>query len=204
MCRARTRNTDVRRRRSYYYGFGKGNSIHAYTPEEWGLGGSSASSASNSTHSLAILILVGAVIAVPAILAPIWLVVGVLKLNIGAVLLCLLCTLLFTGGWFFVLKSIRGEFQARKLRRARGLPKPWYAVTDDQARTWFEERPGSLAITRENFPNSSTPFPDEARDASGTHQQGPGSDVGRPAHDRGGVSRNRRPGTSTGKGHPSS
>ena len=161
-----TGSRTIRKRRPYFYGFGKGDSIHAYTPEEWGLGGSSASSASNSTHSLAILILVGAVITVPAILAPIWLVIGVIKLSIGVVLLCLVCTLLFTGGWFFVLKSVQGEFRARKLRRARGLPKPWYAVTDDQARAWFEERPGTLPITRENFPNSSSPFPDETLDAS--------------------------------------
>lgn len=147
--------------RPYPYGFGQGDAIHAYTPEEWGLGGSSASSASNSTHSLAILILVGAVITVPALLAPIWLVIGAIRLNIGVVFLCLLCTILFTGGWFFILKTIRQELRARKLRRARGLPKPWYAVTDDQARTWFEERPGTVEITRENFPNSSHSFPDE-------------------------------------------
>jgi hypothetical protein len=109
-----------------------------------------------------ILILVEAVITVPALLAPIWLVIGVIRLNIGVVLLCLACTVLFTGGWFFVLKSIRGEFRARKLRRERGLPKPWYAVTDDQARVWFEKRPGVLEITRENFPNSTRPFPGEA------------------------------------------
>lgn len=61
--------------------------------------------------------------------------------------------------------TIRDEFRARKLRRARGLPKPWYAVTDDQARKWFEERPGTVEITRENFPNSRSPFPGEASHA---------------------------------------
>jgi hypothetical protein len=151
----------ARQRRPYFYGFGQGDTIHAYTPEEWGLGGSAASSASNSTHSVVILTLVEAVITVPALLAPIWLVIGVIRLNIGVVLLCLFCTILFTGGWFFILKSIRQELRARKLRRARGLPKPWYAVTDDQARTWFEERPGTLEITRTNFPNSGHPFPGE-------------------------------------------
>jgi fatty acid desaturase len=157
----KTRSKTVRQRRPYFYGFGKGDTIHAYTSEEWGLGGSAATSASNSTHSLAILVLVEAVITVPALLAPIWLVIGAIHLNIGVVLLCLVCTLLFTGGWFFVLTSIRGEFRARKLRRARGLPKPWYAVTDDQARKWFEEHPGIVEITRENFPKSAYPFPGE-------------------------------------------
>ncbi|WP_162943812.1 hypothetical protein [Arthrobacter celericrescens] len=45
-------------RRKYFYGFGQGDTIHAYTPEEWGLGGSVASNASNSTHSLVVLILI--------------------------------------------------------------------------------------------------------------------------------------------------
>lgn len=150
-----------RQTRPYFYGFGKGDTIHAYTPEEWGLGGSRAATASNSTHSLAILVLVGAVTTVPALLAPIWLVIGLIRLNLGVVLLCLVCTVLFTGGWFFVLKAIRRELRARKLRRERGLPKPWYAVTDDQARRWFEEHPGTVMITRENFPASAHLFPGE-------------------------------------------
>lgn len=152
--------------RPYYYGYGKDDVINAYTPEEWGLGGSSAYSSNNPTHSLVVLTLIEVLLTVPAVLAPIWMIIGVIYLNIGAFLLCLVCTVLFTGGWFYTLGSIRDEIRARKLRRARGLPKPLYQVTDDQARKWFEERPGTLPITHENFPNSSSPFPDESRDAS--------------------------------------
>jgi len=40
------------------------------------------------------------------------------------------------------------------------LPKRWYAVSDDQARNWFEKKPHlGLAIAKENFPNSIKPFP---------------------------------------------
>ncbi|MDQ0690931.1 hypothetical protein [Arthrobacter sp. W4I7] len=31
-------------------------------------------------------------------------------------------------------------------------------MTDDQARLCFEEHPGIVEITRENFPNSTRPF----------------------------------------------
>jgi hypothetical protein len=158
----KTAKKSVKPLRSYYYGYGKDDVINAYTPEEWGLGGSSAYSSNNPTHSLVILILVEVLLTVPAILAPIWMIIGVIYLNIGVFLLCLVCTVLFTGGWFYALGSIRDEFRARKLRRARGLPKPWYAVTDDQARKWFEERPGTVEIIRANFPNSRYPFPGDA------------------------------------------
>lgn len=157
----RTDKKRVNSLRPYYYGYGKDDVIKAYNPEEWGLGGSSAYSSNNPTHSLVVLTLIEVLLTVPAILAPIWMIIGVFYLNIGAFLLCLVCTVLFTGGWFYTLGLIRDEIQARKLRRARGLPKPLYQATDDQARKWFEERPGTLKITRENFPNSRQPFPGE-------------------------------------------
>lgn len=148
--------------RPYYYGFGNDDIINAYTPREWGLGASSAYSSNNPTHNVVVLILIEMLFTVPAILAPISMIISVIHLNIGVFLLCLFCTILFTGGWFHTLGSIRDEFRARKLRRARGLPKPSKQVTDDQARKWFEKRPGTLEITRENFPNSRYPFPAEA------------------------------------------
>ena len=126
--------------------------IIAYTPEEWGLGGSSAYSSNNPAHSLVVLTRIEVLLTVPAILAPIWMIIGVIYLNIGVFLLCLVCTVLFTGGWFYTLGSIRDELRARKLRRTRGLPKPLYQVTDDQARAWFEERPGTLEYHPGKFP----------------------------------------------------
>jgi hypothetical protein len=147
--------------RPYYYGYGKDDVINAYTPGEWGLGGSSAYSSNNPTHNVVVLILIEALMTVPAIIAPVGMILTAIDLELGFFLLCLVCTVLFTGGWFYTLGSIRDEFRARKLRRARGLPKPLYQVTDDQARKWFEQRPGILEITRENFPNSRYPFPGE-------------------------------------------
>lgn len=74
-------------------------------------------------------------------------------------LLILVCTALFTGGWLLGLRALRKESAARKLRRLKGLPEPRFAVTDDQARGWFEEKPAGIPVTRENFPDSSRPFP---------------------------------------------
>ena len=128
------------------------------------MGGSSAYSSNNPTHNLVVLILIEVLFTAPAIIAPHQALVSfaVIDLEIGISLLCLVCTVLFTGGWFHTLGSIRDEVRARNLRRARGLPKPSHQVTDDQARKWFEERPGTVEITRENFPNSRYPFHDEA------------------------------------------
>jgi len=77
------------------------------------------------------------------------------------ILLSLGCTALFTTGWLLSIRSIRQELRARKLRKAKGLPKPAHGVSDDRARAWFEQHPGALAITRENFPASTYPFPGE-------------------------------------------
>ncbi|VXB44873.1 hypothetical protein [Arthrobacter sp. 8AJ] len=76
-------------------------------------------------------------------------------------LMSIVCTALFTGGWLLSLHTLRGELKARKRRKDRGLPKPTHGVTDDQARRWFEEHPGTLEISRENFPLSTRPFPGE-------------------------------------------
>ena len=45
----RTDKKRVNALRPYYYGYGKDDVIKAYTPEEWGLGGSSAYSSNNPT-----------------------------------------------------------------------------------------------------------------------------------------------------------
>lgn len=62
--------------RPYFYGYGKDDIINAYTPEEWGLGGSSAYSSNNPAHSLVVLTLIEVLLTVPAILAPIWMIIG--------------------------------------------------------------------------------------------------------------------------------
>lgn len=89
-------------------------------------------------------------------------VIGVASLSILLALFGLVFTVLFTGGWIFGIRNLRREWQASRLRRLKGLPKPRFALTDDKARSWFEANPSGIAITRENFPDSTLPFPGEA------------------------------------------
>jgi hypothetical protein len=136
--------------------------IHAYTPQDWGLGGS-LPSGNYTTRSAIGLWVVVVLLTVPAILSPLMMIAGAASLNPGIFILFLICTLLFTGGWFVGVRSLQDEARARELRRAKDLPKPWSGVTDDQARNWFEQRPGTVSITRDNFPNSTRAFPGEGR-----------------------------------------
>lgn len=144
--------------RPWYYGTGLDSTIHAYTREEWGVGGSQPFG-NYSVHTVTGLVTVTALMTIPALLAPVMLVIAVVGLNLGVALLFLACTALFTGGWLLGLLTLRKEFTAGKLRRLKGLPKPRFAVTDDQARRWFEENPAGIPVTRENFPDSTHPFP---------------------------------------------
>ena len=140
------------------------STIHAYTREEWGIG-SSQPFGNYSVHTVTGLVTATALMTIPALLAPAMLVVAVARLNPGVALLCLACTALFTGGWLLGLRALRKESAADKLRRLKGLPKPRFAVTDEQARRWFEANPAGIPVTRENFPDSSHPFP------AATHEQ---------------------------------
>ena len=146
--------------RPYYYATGMQRTVHAYTSDEWGIGGSQPSG-NYSVHTTAGLYIVTILMTVPAILTPLLLIVAVASLNIVLVLFALVCTALFTGGWIFGIRSLCGEHRAAKQRRLKGLPKPRFALTDDQARAWFEANPSGLAITRENFPDSTRSFPGE-------------------------------------------
>ncbi|HSO92701.1 MAG TPA: hypothetical protein VLR70_16330 [Arthrobacter sp.] len=146
--------------RPWYFGTGTDSTIHAYTREEWGIGGSQPNG-NYSVHTVTGLVTVTALMTIPALLAPVMLVIAVVGLNLGVGLLFLACTVLFTGGWMLGLFALRDESAAGKLRRLKGLPKPRFAVTDDQARRLFEEHPAGIPVTRENFPDSTHPFPGE-------------------------------------------
>jgi hypothetical protein len=160
----------------YRYGTGGWNKeyvVYAYTQEEWGLGGHSATESSNMANSVIGQSLVALIMTVPAILAPFGIPFGILTvimsfpdlgdMGMGVVLTLLFAflTLICTGGWLASTAVLRKEWRARKLRKPKGLPKPMYEVTDDKARRWFEKNPGILDITRENFPYSTYPFPGE-------------------------------------------
>ena len=119
----------------------------------WPLSPSSQPSRRSSLHSSSLVSIYGIITSFPDLgdmgKGLIWFVVSIV------------CTALFTGGWLLTLRALRGELKTRKRRKDRGLPKPRYGVTDDQARRWFEDHPGTLEITRENFPFSTRPFPGE-------------------------------------------
>ena len=154
-------------------GWSKETVIYAYTAEEWGLGGHSARESGNTANSLIGQSVVATIMTFPAIVAPLSILVGIYATissfpdlgDVGMGLIwfggSIVCTVLFTGGWLVSVHAIRSELRARKIRKPKGLPKPLYAVTDDQARRWFEEHPGTLEITRENFPYSTRPVPGE-------------------------------------------
>lgn len=148
--------------RPWYFGTGMDSTVHAYTREEWGIGGSQPFG-NYTAHTVTGLVTVTALMTIPAILAPVLLIIAIARLNVGMALLFLVCTALFTGGWLLGLRSLRRESTAGELRRLKGLPKPRFAVTDDQARRWFEDHPAGIPLTRENFPDSSYPFPGEQR-----------------------------------------
>jgi hypothetical protein len=148
-------------KRPYYYATSMENTVFAYTAAVWGIGGSQPSG-NYSVHTTTGLYVVTILMTVPAIFSPVLLVIAVASLNIIVGLLALVCTVLFTGGWLLGISNIRRERQASRQRKLKGLPKPRFALTDDQARDWFESRPSGIPITRENFPDSKHPFPGES------------------------------------------
>ncbi|WP_324641973.1 hypothetical protein [Pseudarthrobacter sp. LT1] len=173
---AGTRNTRDGQVPKYFYatgGWGRETVIYAYTQEEWGLGGSLPSGGNYQARTFTGLAIVALIATIPAILAPLFILVSIYAIitsipdlgdmGMGLIwfVMSVVCTVLFTGGWLLSIHALRGELKARKLRKGRGLPKPTHGVTDDQARRWFEEHPGTLEISRENFPLSTRPFPDE-------------------------------------------
>jgi len=147
--------------RPYFYATGMERTVFAYTKDEWGIGGSQPTG-NNSVHTVTGLFVVRALMTIPAFGAPLMLIVALASLNVIVSIFGVLGTALFTGGWLLRIGSLRRELRAAKLRTLKGLPKPRFALTDDQARAWFESNPSHIAITRDNFPDSTRPFPGDA------------------------------------------
>ena len=150
--------------RPYFYATAMGPTVYAYTKDEWGIGGSQPSG-NYLVHTATGLVVVTALMTIPAFGAPLMLIIALATLNVVVVVFGLLGTVLFTGGWLLGIRSLRREMRAAKLRRLNGLPKPRFALTDDQARVWFESNPSPIAINRKNFPDSTRPFPGDAPSA---------------------------------------
>lgn len=146
--------------RPYFYATGMERTVHAYSRDEWGIGGAQPSG-NYTVHTTTGTYVVAILMTIPAIVAPLLLIAAVLSLNLILGLLALVCTALFTGGWLLGIRNLRREWRASKLRRLKGQPKPRFALSDDTARSWFEDNPSGIEIIRENFPDSTRPFPGE-------------------------------------------
>jgi hypothetical protein len=139
--------------RPFYYGHGNDKTIHAYTREEWGIGGA-LPSGNYSTRSL-VGIIAATCFMVPATLFSIFLVcVTAVRMSWFAII-ALFFTLLFGTGVFTGVRTITKEAKARRLRKVSGMPKPRFSVTDQQALDWFKKNPSRrVALTMENFPDA--------------------------------------------------
>lgn len=140
--------------RPFYYGYGKGNMIHAYTHDEWGIGGA-LPSGNYQTRSLLGMVLITAIMVPVSLFSLGLLIMAVVSLKVLIAIFALIFTLLFGTAVFVGFNTSRHEFKARGLRKARGLPKPSFSVTDDSALEWFKSNPsGEVALTKENFPDA--------------------------------------------------
>ncbi|RAX44240.1 hypothetical protein DQ354_16210 [Arthrobacter sp. AQ5-06] len=135
----------------YHYGYGKDNVIYAYTTDEWGLGGGNTSGGNYQARMLSIMILI-TVAMVPAALIGLFTSIALAISLRWEALPALFFTLLFSGAVYSGFTASVHEIKARRLRKVKGLPKPWYAVTDDQARRWFEKtRSWALPSPKKTF-----------------------------------------------------
>jgi hypothetical protein len=139
--------------RPFYYGYGNDKTIHAYTREEWGIGGA-LPSGNYSTRSL-VGIIATTCFMVPATLFSIFLVCVTAARMSWFAFIALFFTLLFGSAVFTGVRTIVKENKARSLRKAGGVPKPRFSVTDQQAMDWFKKNPSQkVALTMENFPDA--------------------------------------------------
>jgi hypothetical protein len=141
-------------RRPFYYGYGRDNTIRAYTRDEWGIGGA-LPSGNYQTRSLTFMVIITIVMIPAAVLSLLFLIMSVIKLNVLIAIFALICTVLFGTAVVVGFSTSRHEFKARGLRKARGLPKPLFSVTDDRALEWYKNNPSdAVPVTRENFPDA--------------------------------------------------
>lgn len=137
--------------RPYFYGYGNGSTIHAYTKEEWGIG-APLPGGNYATHSVALLTF-AVIVMIPATLGATFITV-VLAVHLSWVaLIALFFSLLFGMGTLMSITTIKNEMKARGLRRAKGIPKPRLIASDEEARRWFMKNPSPLVpVTSDSFP----------------------------------------------------
>lgn len=141
--------------RPYYYGYAmRGKTIFAYTKEEWGIGASSGGGDYNLIRSfyfsLALTILMAPVALGCLILAFVLLI----NLQITALIMAFF-GLIFGFALLQCYFNVKEEWLGRKARKLKGLPKPWWKASDDQAYEWFLTHPSPhIHMTLEYFPDS--------------------------------------------------
>jgi len=140
--------------RPYYYAYSRsGKTIYAYTREEWGIGASSGSADYNLIRSFYFSLAITLLVFLPATLGCVFLmIVGVFKMPLMTVIF-LFFGLVFGLGLVQGYFNIAEEWRGRKLRKLKGLPKPWWTADDERAYQWFLRNPTPhIEMTEEYFP----------------------------------------------------
>jgi hypothetical protein len=159
--------------RPYYFGYAKTrNTVYAYTKEEWGIGASSGGGDHNLIRSFYVSILLTVFIFLPASLACV--LFGVLVLFKMPIMTLVM---VFFGAVFGIgvlqgCFNVTAEWRARKARKLKGLPKPWWAAGDDHAYEWFLQHPDPrIRMTLDYFPYS-VKLREEAGSSGQLHGEG--------------------------------
>jgi len=142
--------------RPYYYGSNKlSSTVHAYTKEEWGLGASSGGGDAYTIRSFWFSLITTVFVALPVTLACAFFVVVFLFESPLMALVPLFFGLVFGLAVLQGYINLAQEWQGRKARERKNLPKPWLTVPDDHAYAWFREHPAPhVPLTLEYFPDS--------------------------------------------------
>jgi hypothetical protein len=141
--------------RPYYYGYARaGETIYAYTEEEWGIGASSGGGDHNLIRSFYFSLFLMVLVAPVSLFCLLLGILALFALEFAGLLMVffgLLFGLAVIQGHF----NIREEWRGRKARKRSGLPKPWWTADDDRAYAWFLEHPDPrIQMTLDFFPNS--------------------------------------------------
>jgi hypothetical protein len=141
--------------RPYFYGYARtGKTVHAYTRDEWGIGASSGGGRQYAIRSFYFSIALSVMFVVATLACTVLAVIAVLKPS-AMFLAFLFFGLIFGLGVLQSYFNLTSEWQGRKLRKLKGLPKPWFTASDDRAYEWFKEHPSpQIPLTPEYFPES--------------------------------------------------
>jgi hypothetical protein len=141
--------------RPFFYGHPRdGKTVYAYTKEEWGIGASSGGGRQYAIRSFYFSLAVSVLFALATLACAVLAVIALLKPS-AMFLAFLFFGLIFGLGVVQSYFNLTAEWRGRKLRKLKGLPKPWFTASDDHAYEWFTEHPSPMIpLTPEYFPES--------------------------------------------------